>query len=194
MLNFFRDEIIIPGISNLEDAAGRPCKLILGSNVMFLSAVKSYFYVNFRMSVLGEDVRPISLPQNELGIGLSLDEAKVFCEALYNLAKQNSRTEDRVEIEFSGDNSTRVLGAPLSYAKSTKAGSRRVRLQITIEPVISTEGVAKVTLQTLAEDKFFCSAVLSGQDALILSYISSLQLRGCIPPIGSDFAIEPAER
>ena len=107
---------------------------------------------------------------HEMGISLNLKEAEVFCEALYKLGKRNSETKERVEIQFSGDNNAKTYGAP--GACIIRSGTARcVPLTITIEPVNATKWVAKLALQTPAEDKFFCSAVLSAQNALILSYM-----------------------
>lgn len=98
-------------------------------------------------------------------------EISKLCEALYNVSKQNCRTKDRLEIEFSGDNNTKRFGEPISYVSSSEAIYRREALTITIVPAISKEGVAKVSLQSQAEEKFFCSAVLSDKDALMVSYM-----------------------
>jgi hypothetical protein len=169
MLNFFDDKITIPGKSNLDDLAIRSCKITIGSNPMFSNEDDGYYNVNFRMGISQQKTELSSL--HELGIGLNLEEAEVFCEALYNLAKQNSETRERVEIAFSGDNNAKAIGAPKAYLKRAQVDRRRVPLAITIDPVNSVEGVAEVTLKMPAEDKFFCSAVLSAQDALILSYM-----------------------
>lgn len=170
MLNFFHDEITLPGKSNLDDLAGRFCEITIGSNPSTCwTKDHGYFNVNFRMGISQQKVQFTSL--HEMGIGLNLDEAEVFCEALYNLAKQNSETKERVEVVFSGDNSAKATDGPKAYLKRGQADRRRVPLAITIDPVNPTEGVAEVTLKMPAEDKFFCSAVLSAQNALVLSYM-----------------------
>jgi hypothetical protein len=168
MQNFFCNDITIPGRSNLDDLDGRLCEIIIGSNSS-TCWTKDYGYcnVNCRMGISQQNVQFTSL--HELGIGLNLEEAEVFCEALYNLAKQNSQLKEQVEIVFSGDNNEKNIGAPKSYLKRAQTDRRRVPLAITIDAVNSTEGVVEVTLKMPAEDKFFCSAVLSGQNALILS-------------------------
>ncbi len=171
-LNFFHDEIIIPGNSNLEDVAGCPCNLIFRSSPSILVGDgDNCFNISFRIGISEKDVPLTFIPRNEMWIDLTLDEGIGFCEALYNIAKQNCRTKDRVEIEFSGDNNTKRLGEPISYVKNSQAVYRREALTITIEPVIPKEGVAKVSLQSRAEEKFFCSAALSDKDALLVSYM-----------------------
>jgi hypothetical protein len=170
-LNFFHDEIIIPGISNLEDVAGRPCNLIFRSSPsIMVGEGDNCFNIGFRIGIV-EKVVPLSFtPRNEMGINLTLDEGISFCEALYNVSRQNCRTMDRVEIEFSGDNNTKRFGEPISYVNSSKALYRREALTITIEPAISIEGVVKISLQSQVEEKF-CSAVLCDKDALLVSYM-----------------------
>lgn len=172
MVHFLDERIIVPGISNLEDGASHPCNLNIASNPNVLGGGDDISYnVHFRMGILEEGVSPSFIARNEMGIGLTLKETEVFCEALYNLAKQNFRaTKTPVEIKFSGDNTGTYARA--SYVKRSEANERLLALAITIEPAISTEGIAKITLQTQAQDNaFFCSAILSPQDALILSYI-----------------------
>ena len=169
MLNFFDDKITIPGKSNLDDLAIRSCKITIGSNPMFSNEDDGYYNVNFRMGISQQKTELSSL--HELGIGLNLEEAEVFCEALYNLAKQNSETKERVEIAFSGDNNAKAIGAPRAYLKRAQVDRRLVPLAITIEPVNSTEGVAEVALKMPDKERFFCSALLSAQDALVLSYM-----------------------
>jgi hypothetical protein len=121
---------------------------------------------------MGISQRKVELSSlHEIGISLSLEEAEVVCETLYNLAKQNSETTERVEIAFSGDNNAKAMGAPRAYLKRAQVDRRRVLLAIVFEPLDSPEGVAEVTLKMPAEDNFFCSAVLSAQNALILSYM-----------------------
>jgi hypothetical protein len=172
MLNFFDDQIIIPGISNLVDVAGRPSQLIIESNPAVAYLEKNYFNVNFRMCILEEGARPTSMPYNELCISLNLDETEVFCKTLYGLAKGNSETNGPIEIAFSGDNKSESF-APKTFVKRSAEGwdCQHLAMSITIEPGTSKEGVVKVTLQTQGEFRFFCSAVLSAQDALILSYM-----------------------
>jgi hypothetical protein len=169
MLNFFQDEITLPGKSNLDDFTVRSCNITIGSNPASSNEDDGYFNVNFRMGIAQEKVQLTFL--REIGISLNLEESEVFCEALYNLAKQNSETKGRVEIAFSGDNNAKALGAPIAYFRRSQADRGRVPLTITVEPVKSTKGVAKVTLQTPVNEKLFCSAVLSAQDALILAYM-----------------------
>jgi hypothetical protein len=172
MLNFFTDQIIVAGISNLDDVAGRPTKIIIGSNSATAHLKKSYFSVSFRMGILEEGVRPTSMPRDELCISLTLDESGLFCETLYNVATRNSETKGPVEIAFTGDNNSEPF-APKTFVKRSAEGwgCRHLAMSITIEPGTSRKHAAKVTLQTRAEGQFFCSAVLSGQDALILSYM-----------------------
>ncbi len=172
MLNFFDDQIIVPGISNLDDVAGCPSKIIIGSNPVVAYLERDYFSVSFRMSILEEGFRPTSMPRHEMCISLTLDQAEVFCETLYNLAKRNSETKGPVEIAFTGDNNSEPF-APKTFVKRSEEswGCRHLAMSITIEPGTSKKGVVKVTLQTQGEEQFFCSAVLSAQDALILSYM-----------------------
>jgi hypothetical protein len=119
-----------------------------------------------------QDAGPSSMPRNEMGIGLTLEETEVFCEVLYNLAKGNLRTKDPVKIDFSGDNNAVSFGARRSYVKLSEAASRRLAQTIIIEPVISAEGVAKISLQSQADQSvFFCSAILTSKDALILAHM-----------------------
>src|SRR5580704_1079684 len=153
MLNFFDDEITIPGKSNLDDPAARSCKITIGSNPKCSNEDDGYYNVNFRMGISQQKVELSSL--HELGISLSLEEAEVFCESLYDLAKQNSETKERVEIAFSGDNNAKAMGAPRAYLKRAQVDRRRVLLAITIDPVNSPEGVAEVTLKMPVEEKFF---------------------------------------
>jgi hypothetical protein len=167
MKNFFDDEITILGKSNLDDPAVRSCKITIESNPKTGNENGGYYNVNFRMGISQQKIELSSL--HEIGISLNLTEAEVFCESLYNLAKQNSETKERVEIAFSGDNHAKAIGAPRAYLKRAQVDRRLVPLAITIEPVNSTEGVAEVTLKMPDEEKFFCSAVLSAQEALILS-------------------------
>ena|ERR1700726_3669436 len=112
------------------------------------------------------------MPRDELCTSLTLDEAEVFCETLYNLAKGNSATKGSVEIAFTGDNNSEPF-APKTFVKRSEEGwgCRHLAMSITIESGTSKKSVVKVTLQTQGEDQFFCSAVLSAQDALILSYM-----------------------
>jgi hypothetical protein len=128
-----------------------------------------YYGVNFRMGISRQKTELSFL--REIGISLKLEQAEVFCESLYNLAKQNSETRERVEIAFSGDNNAKAFGARKAYLKRAPMDRRLEQLAITIEPVNSTEGVAEVTLKMPAEEMFFCSAVLSAQNALVLSYM-----------------------
>jgi hypothetical protein len=107
-----------------------------------------------------------------MGIGLTVEETKVFCEALYNLAKGNSRIKGPVKIDFSGDNNAVSFGARRSFVKPSGAASGRLAQTIIIEPVISAEDVAKISLQTQADQSvFFCSAILTSKDALILAHM-----------------------
>jgi hypothetical protein len=172
MLNFFADQIIVPGISNLEDVTGRSCKLIIGSNPVVARLKKHYFSVHFRIGILEENARPTQIPRDEMSMSLTLDEAAVFCETLYNLAKRNSRTKDPIEIAFSGDTNSEAF-APKTFLKRSESGFKcqHPAMAITIEPLISKKVVAKVTLHTRVSKEFSSSALLSDQDALILSYI-----------------------
>jgi hypothetical protein len=122
MLNFFRDQMIVPGISNLEDVAGRPCNLIIESNPCCSSEDDGHFSVSFRMGILEEGARPTSMPRNKMGIGLTLEQTEIFCEALYNLAERNSRTKGPVEIEFGGDNNAKAFGARALMSNALKQG------------------------------------------------------------------------
>jgi hypothetical protein len=169
-LHFFDDRIVIPGISNLDDASSRSCNLKIGSNGNVNHGIS--YGVHFRIGILEEGVCTTSMPRNEMGLGLALGEARVFCKALYNLAKQNSPAKDSVEIAFSGDNSAKEFQSRTSYVKRSQAGESRLALTLKVEPAISKEGVAQITLEAQAKDNvYFCSANLSAQDALILSYI-----------------------
>jgi hypothetical protein len=173
MISFFDDQMIILGMSNLKDVAGCLGKIIIGSNPAVACLKKqNYFSVNFRMSILEDAVQPTSMPHDEMCISLTLDEAEIFCETLYNLAKRTSETKEPVEIAFSGDNNSEAF-APKTFVQRSEVGWRcsHVAMIIKIEPQVSEKAVAKVTLETRAEDQFFCSAVLSSQDALLLSYI-----------------------
>jgi hypothetical protein len=169
MLNFFDDEITIPGKSNLDDLGVRSCEITIGSNPKCSNEDDGYYNVNFRMGISRRKSELSSL--HEIGISLNLEEAEVFCESLYNLVKQNSETKERIEIAFSGDNNARAIGAPKAYLKRAQADRRPVLLAITIDPVNSVGGVVEVTLKMPGEERFFCSAVLSAHDALILSYM-----------------------
>jgi hypothetical protein len=169
MLNFFNDEITVLGKSNLDDPAVRPCKITIAAHEKVVHGDDDYYSVNFRMGISQQKTELFSL--YEMGISLKLEEAEVFCESLYNLAKQNSETKERVEIAFSGDNDAKAIGAPRAYLKRAQVDRRPVPLAITIEPVNSTEGVAEVALKMPDKERFFCSALLSAQDALVLSYM-----------------------
>jgi hypothetical protein len=169
MLNFFDDEIMILGKSNLDDPAVRSCKITIATQEKVVHGDDDSYSVNFRMGISQQKTELSSL--HEIGISLNLEEAEVFCESLYNLAKQNSETKERVEIAFSGDNSAKAIAAPKAYLKRAQVDRRRVLLAITIDPVNSLEGVVEVTLKMPVEEKFFCSVVLSAQEALILSYM-----------------------
>ena len=112
------------------------------------------------------------MSQNEMGMGLTLEETEVFCEELYNLAKGNSRTKSPIEIQFTGDNNAKAIGARVSYVQRSEAGSHRLAMKITIEPGTSAEGAAKISLQTQeGQTVFFCSATLTSKEALILAYM-----------------------
>jgi hypothetical protein len=172
MLNFFTDQIIVSGISNLDDVAGRPAKIIISSNPATAHLKKSYFSVNFRMGILEEGVRPTSVPRDELCISLTLNQAELFCETLYNLAVRNSQTEGPVEIAFTGNNNSEPFAPKTFVTRSEEGwGCRHLAMSITIEPGTSKKLAVKVTLQTQDGDRYFCSAFLSAQDALILSYM-----------------------
>jgi hypothetical protein len=82
MLNFFDDHIIVPGISNLEDAVGASCSLIIESNPCCSNEDDGYFSVTFRMGILEKGTRATDLPRNEMGMGLALEQTEVFCETL----------------------------------------------------------------------------------------------------------------
>jgi hypothetical protein len=179
VLNTFDDWIEISGISNLQGAASRACNLRIESHPSVVDGVS--YSVNFRMGIMEEDGTLAFVPPNEMGIGLTLGESKLFCETLYNLAKQNSERNGSVEIAFSGDNGAKPFGGRESYFKRTKLGKRRSNLTITIQPTASTEGVAKISLtDQTKETAFFCSAILSAQHALIFSYMLRCSFTECL--------------
>jgi hypothetical protein len=193
-INFFDDGIAISGTSNLEDSASASCKLRIESNANVTHGVS--YGVLFRMGILEESAgnrrgtNPIlrPLPKNEMGIGLALGEARVLCEALYKLANQDSDAKAPVEIAFSGDNAPEFKSRT-SYVRRSKVEAR-FPLTIKIDPAVSIESAAKITLETQAKENVsFCSANLTAQNALILSFILRCSFMQAFDCYGQDLLL-----
>jgi hypothetical protein len=152
-INFFDDGIVVSGNSNLQDGGSHSCNLRIESNASVTCGIS--YGVFFRMGILEESGltrsrsgrrgnrigHPIlfSRPKYEMGVGLALGEARVFCETLYKLENQNSETNDPVEISFSGDNKAAEFMSRSSYVKRLEGGGQ-LDLAVKIYPAVSKEG------------------------------------------------------